>query len=622
MENHYNPEKPVGRNAKQCIVEDKYFVIEILQSILKDTLNLNPSYGLADYTKDTKTLRKRIRNEGISFATHVLPAYFSSLVEELEGGKPDYRWFRKSPVDDRPVFLHRLVAQVLDHEDGDKEAFHSFYMVCHAFKKLKGPYPQAVLRNEIRKFIDTDKSIGRINFNTPILRPILHRARKLINTLFEEIDEQDLDFVPRPGPGATNTPLKPWMRYEPHTMYSQLEDYFPVDGYFYSNLWDVVERAREYISLARADYPTSRFKFIHKYRGKPRGICIEENETQYCQQGVKRFLYKHIEGHPMTRGRVCFTDQSVNQRLALSSSTSGYHATIDMSEASDRVSRDLVFSLFRDTPILKALDAVSTRFIQLPSGLGVNTDLMVHKYAPMGSGVCFPVMALVHFALCRAIVQETSIGNATELARQVYVYGDDIIVPTEVIDMIYSYLPLFGMKLNVSKSFSQSMFRESCGIHAYKGKDVTPVYVNHTLNSSLKSQDSNTLLSMVAKEYSYYKSKFYSTARVIREHICKRYGQLPYGNQFSGILCWKREHHDFSVHQKTYAQKVRYNKNLHRLEYLLRVVQPRNKVVENIEGSRAYLRWLLTKTEDSSSFRDSVEDLKVRRRWVPESALG
>lgn len=619
------PEKPVGYFTEKHCMEGIEFLELVLHALLDDAYNLNSSYKLADCLRDKKTITNRLRHEGLSFACVTLPNLFNALTQHLETGKSSYAGFKLRPgFDGCPAFLSGLTVRIIRHEDDDTVAFRMIYAICHAFKKLKGPYHPSVLRKEIRKFVDTDAELGKINFNSPSLSPIISRARSFINTLFKGVEVDDL--IPRPGPGATNTPTEHWMRYEPHTMYRQLEDQFPVDEWFYAHPWDVVLRAREYLALPKASYPTSRFKFVHKYRSKPRGICIEENETQWCQQALRGFLYNYIENHSMTRGRVYFTDQTCNQKLALASSADMLFATIDMSAASDRISRELVHRLFWDTDILDRLDAVSTRVITLPKGLHHSRTIMVHKYAPMGSAVCFPIMAIVHFALIKAIVQLAAIENATEVSKHIYVYGDDIIIPRIAVQAVYDYLPLFGMKINVDKSFVKSYFRESCGVHAYKGKDVTPVYINYTLNPAHDRRDTTTLLSLIAKEYGYHSRGFRKTSQVIRERTCKVYGQLPYGKPDSRLLAWKRDGRCYKTSQKVSSRKQRYDTDTQTFHYHLKCIEPRyaGPRTFGVEGSRGLLRRYVTppKDQDAVTFMCSPEDFAIRWRWVPEHALG
>lgn len=622
-----SPVKPVGHNAKICLT-DADFACEVLTAILTDGYNLVPSYKLADYLKDAETVRSRLSREGIGFATVALPRFFSDFSAEIEGGKPSYQGFRKrksrSLDYDGPAFMSGLLVRVLNHMEDDTAAFDVVYSVCHAFKKLKGPYHPSVQRKNIAQFIAVDESLGKIDFRSEPLAPIIDRAKTFIDTLFQGVDD-DLDLRPCPGPGATNSPTEHHMRYEPHVVYAQLEDQFPADEWFYSHPWDVVLRAREYLTLPRVNFPTSRFKFVHKYVGKPRGICIEENETQWCQQALKGYLYQLIENHSMTRGRVNFADQKVNGDLALRSSDDMSYATIDMSEASDRVSRELVHRLFIDTPIFEMLDAVSTRVITFPKELGVCGDLKVQKFAPMGSAVCFPVMALVHFALIKAIVQMSAPGYAKEASKHVFVYGDDIIVPRGVVQAVFDYLPLFGMKVNEDKSFHRSRFRESCGVHAYKGVNVTPVYMNYTLTAAHERKDTTRLLSLVAKEDAYYRKRYASTARVIREHTTLLYGQIPFVDPDSPLLGWKREGCDHTLHQKVESKGRKFDADTQSFKYKLRCVVPKGKRNEvRVEATRALLRWHVKPPyeEDADTFVSSPEDFRVVWRWMPELALG
>jgi hypothetical protein len=56
------------------------------------------------------------------------------------------------------------------------------------------------------------------------------------------------------------------------------------------------------------------------------------------------------------------------------------------------------------------------------------------------------------------------------------VYGDDIAVDTRTTDDVIAILERLGFTVNVSKSFTGSQsFRESCGVFAFEGHDVTPL---------------------------------------------------------------------------------------------------------------------------------------------------
>ena len=540
-------------------------VLAYLETILLDGTTILPSYSLADSARDLDTLRCRISAEGLSFATKTLPSLMDNLLNYLENGISDYPGFKKQPGEKYPAFLRQLFSQIYVPTDDESEAtaLSIVYQLCSAFKKIEGPYPQTVLRKELADFVKVDESLEDIDFSSEHLAPILEHARSIINVIFSDFDIFDhAHAMPHPGPGATNTPVEKHMRYEPHVLYKQHDDVMPYADWFYNSPWHVVEQARSYLALEanKVDAPRARHKFVHKKVGKPRGICIEENESQYLQQAVKEALYYHLEHCPETKGRVNFRWQSINQRLALSNSITKFMATIDMSAASDRVARLLVSHLFRDQPDLhNVLMALSTRYVDFDRDacdIGLDS-IELKKFAPMGSGLCFPVMAIVHYALCKAIILLSSQEGRFNASKKVFVYGDDIILPTAFIPAIYDWLPEFGMKLNVEKSFYKSHFRESCGVHAYKGYDITPIYFKSIVNHQSPVE---TCVSAISKEYSFLQRGYYMTAKLIRKRVTANLGPLPYVGCDSPVLGWNRSGRTDLQRFKPFAEKVRYRR--------------------------------------------------------------
>jgi hypothetical protein len=617
MVNSTKPEKPVGHIVNLQNQDDTSWALQLIEAILEDAVN-QLTYRRADAQADMRTIKNRVKHEGLPFITQTLPRFINEFFILIENGKPSFEGFKKKPSSQLPVFLYGLTSMVLSSVEQDYKAFDFLYSLCVSFKKLKGPYPESVLSDNLDKFIATDNELLSVDITSKINGRLVQRARHFINRLFEKIDIGDMS--PKPGSGATNTPLNYSERFQPFTVYEQLSDKFPYPLWFYTNAMDFKSDVGKYFALARAKYPKSRLKFIHKYVGKPRGICIEENETQWCQQAVKGLMYRHIERHPMTKGHINFADQKINQQLALSSSGDQTMSTIDMSEASDRIWRCLVFALYRDTKLLPYLDAVSTRLISFPEEVRAG-EMLVQKFAPMGSAVCFPVMATVHWALVKAIIQLCMPGDTRKLSQHVYVYGDDIIVPTETVKYIFEYLPRFGMKLNKEKSFANSYFRESCGMHAYKGHDVTPVYNNYTLTNKSKL-DSTCLLSSIAKEALYFEKGFNATAAVIRRRIRDVYGPIPFGGPTSKLLCFKRNSFtDRCITHYGYP-RVRYNADLQTYEMRVRCVVPRKaENTHTLSDKHARLRWFLTRSEESGEFRD-FDELKLVHQWLTESDLG
>lgn len=615
-----NPRKPGKSNSGEVeAFYERTDVLPYLVKLIDDFKNIFPSsdYSRADSRRDICTLISRVNAEGVSFALVALPRLAEGLFQYLETGQSTYPGFRVLPGVGHPVFLRRLFH--LAYTEGAKqvEAIKCIYQFSVAFKKLKGPYPKTVLATQLRKFIEVDAELAQLDFSSELLQPIVDEARADIAELLSGLRLESQDAKPRPGPGSTNDPVPKHLRFRPHVLYRQIDDVIPYVDEFHVHPWDCITTGwynrlyREAVGEQRA-----RFKFVHKTVGKPRGICIEQNETQFLQQKYKRLLYRYIESHPMTLYRIKFTDQSINADLALLSSVTGQDATIDMSEASDRVSRKLVSALFRGLDIHDHLMALSTKWIDFPKKYleeGMPASMMTEKYAPMGSGLCFPVMTLVHWALCRAIIKLSM--QPDDYRERVYVYGDDIILPTECIEAIFTYLPRFGMKLNMNKSFYRSKFRESCGIHAYNGVDITPVYFKH-----LPSPNPQAMLSSLQNEYDLRRKGFTHTANLLRTSLCVEASQegftIPDVPLVSGLFGFYSDNLD---KPRTLARNGRgYDKWGNPCFRHLTVVPFSLEPETPPSEEECYLRYMLTAAQNRD-LRERPEDMKLQ--WATRPIL-
>lgn len=645
------PEKPKKlqhNNATESGVFKKYLgarrssILSLFQALLSDFVNLNPSYRDADSARDLQTITTRLDAEGLGFLSKTLPNLMSCLFRYVETGSSDYAgWQKASPTSEYPAFLGRLFRSVYKGDSNQEVSFSQIYQICVAFKKLRGPYKKSMLRKEMRSFADVDEALGLVSFTSEPVVPIIANARRLIETVLKDFKVGPGDLIPRPGPGATNTPVDISQRFVPHVLYEQLDEEFPYLDYYYSHYWDPVEDARDYLNLPIEPDAESRFKHIEKYLGKPRGICIEENEMMFFQQALKKSLYEHLEHHPATKGRINFTTQLINQKWALTSSSPDGPSmgTLDESEASDRIARELVHRLTWNTNLFHLLDAVSTRRIKMPDG----KIIYANKFAPMGSGVCFPVMSLVHWALVRSIISLSSLEDSEKLAKEVYVFGDDLIIPSSCVEAVYAYLPLFGIKINTDKSFYRGLFRESCGVHAYNGVDVTPVYVNYITHNKLEKSDTNTLLSLIAKESLFFEKGLRNTSQCIQNLVRKHYWSLPTIGKGSPILGWYRDERSEITHVTKWASKRRYNTDLQTWELSLQCVVPRKEDQQIMGEGPGYVRRLLIGAREDLTIQEeqfspflvgqgrdpfsvskipgSVIDLMVRRQWVSAQGI-
>lgn len=201
-----------------------------------------------------------------------------------------------------------------------------------------------------------------------------------------------------------------------------------------------------------------------------RVISMEPASLQYFQHAVYRSVDRWIRHHPILKHRIHIHDASINRKLAEHGSRYRSYATIDLSDASDSVSWQLVKAVFAGTPLLRALYCTRSDSAILPDK-GV---LSLKKYAPMGSALCFPVECLIFSVICEYVVRFSGIHYQ---GIPFVVHGDDIVILSELAPMVIEVLTELNFLVNYEKSFiSKDLpFRESCGGEYYFGIDVTPV---------------------------------------------------------------------------------------------------------------------------------------------------
>jgi hypothetical protein len=332
--------------------------------------------------------------------------------------------------------------------------------------------------------------------------------------------------LPRHGPGHTADRLKGNRKYEQKEWTQRLEKIFPASEFLLPS-YDRVEEALSRITFLEpgAERPV-RVITVPKTLKTPRIIAIEPTCMQYAQQGILEVLVHELSKDNLLRSYMGFDDQTPNQVLAREGSISGDLATLDLSEASDRVSNQLVRRLIGNHRWLaEAVDATRSRKADVP-GYGV---IRLAKFASMGSALCFPFEAMV-FLTCCFIGVEKALNRPlakTDISRylgRVRVYGDDIIVPTDMVSLVVSSLETFGFKVNLSKSFWTGKFRESCGKEYYDGHDVSVVKVRTMLPT--RRADARALVSTVATRNLFYENLLWGIARHLDRHL-EKFIKLP-----------------------------------------------------------------------------------------------
>jgi hypothetical protein len=210
---------------------------------------------------------------------------------------------------------------------------------------------------------------------------------------------------------------------------------------------------------------------------------------QYIQQAILATLAPAIERNARSGSFVSFTDQTPNQRMAQVGSYDGSLATLDLSEASDRVANWHVEELFQDWPhFLEGVQACRSTRVKVPSG----EVIPLQKFASMGSALTFPMETMIFLSISllvcgRALKPSPRWPQFKRLTGKVRAYGDDIIVPAGKAEEVIETLETFGFKVNRRKSFWTGPFRESCGKEYFGGQDVSIVRSRQGMPSSLRS---------------------------------------------------------------------------------------------------------------------------------------
>ena len=220
----------------------------------------------------------------------------------------------------------------------------------------------------------------------------------------------------------------------------------------------------------------SRLMSVPKTAKGPRLIASEPSSHQWCQQQMRWFINNQLRNLFGT-SFIDFNDQHKSGNLVLRASRDRKLATVDLSDASDRLSCWTVERIFRKNPsLLCHLHAARTRYLVDEVSPSRNF-LRIKKFATQGTATTFPVQSLVF--LCIALgcsikgrINWTSIGR---MRNQVRVYGDDIIIPTHGYVPLLAVMNALQLKVNAAKSYVNGNFRESCGTDGYLGYDVTPV---------------------------------------------------------------------------------------------------------------------------------------------------
>jgi hypothetical protein len=355
------------------------------------------------------------------------------------------------------------------------------------------------------------------------LEDFTRMSEMLFGDLFAKVDRDVFwnRMIPKHGPGAVADRLSSNGKWNQRSWPRRLVRLFPPEHFLLPNLHFREDGEVEKVDILEpGDEIPVRVITVPKTLKTPRIIAVEPTAMQYCQQALLRCFLSALKEDGYLSRTIGFDDQDPNRELARLGSLSGDLATLDLSEASDRVSNQHVLAMFQNYPQLnEAVQATRSRKADVP-GHGV---IRLAKYASMGSALCFPIEAMVFTTIIfLGIERELSapLSRRSLIKRfdgQVRVFGDDLIVPRDYVLSVVDELHTFGYKVNVDKSFWTGRFRESCGREYYDGRDVSIVKVRRILPT--RRQDAGEVIAASELRNHFYWSGLWRSASWLDNYL-------------------------------------------------------------------------------------------------------
>ena len=482
-----------------------------------------------EFNRDYQRLSSAIESHGVRFALDVMPQFRKHLDQCLAKQRltPTHLiHFGVGKGGTVPRLFRGLILRVFDRSgvlkaNADKDAVRLLRQLLGAVRKLRMACSPKDSGNAVQEFIAIDSSVrtpslswdsvpdfhdesetntssfvdlcesttyqGELPFpeeelhstlNYQLLQCVQHVADYICSKLGQF---DPLEWKPKHGPGAVSDQRFGVNKYAFNSWTDRLESSFPYADFAVANYGVAAQRLLvEGSSLDAREHP-AKLLAVPKTIVTPRLIASEPTSSQWCQQIVRDFFYHRVH-HSSLGNFIDFRRQELNGELALKASHAASHSTIDLSSASDRISCWHVERLFRRSPsLLRSLQATRSAWIEQEICRFSPRYHYLRKYSTMGNATTFPVQSLFFLALALGSVlyvrnQKVSDRVIRTMGKaEVRVFGDDIIVPGDCSDVLVELLEALSLKVNIHKTFTKGNFRESCGVDAFSGHDVTTV---------------------------------------------------------------------------------------------------------------------------------------------------
>jgi len=473
----------------------------------------------------------RYEHEGFSFYTITLTNFGKTFEECLDVGCVAPRTFqgfqgRKAKgldMAELPNFLGVFLELVFDRgsgkllDDANVDAIRSIRQLTLFFGKILLECSDARKEKAVQEYIKCEQELEQLQL--PGLEIDFLQfdriAELLFGELFSQLDQEvwERESVrPKHGPGSTADNLLGNKKFDQRTWTCRLQEFFPWEEFLATNSSFVEELEPDIEFLEPGEERPVKVTLVPKTLKTPRVIAQEPTVMQYIQQGLMRLFVERIGESNHLNHFLGFDDQTPNQRMACEGSLTGELATLDLSEASDRVLNQIVERLFSKYPYLNG--AIQACRSTHADAFGEVVNLT--KFASMGSALTFPIEAMVFLVMVFIGIENGSSRplcrkDLKRFFRRVRIYGDDIIVPVVSVLPVIDSLETIGLVVNRRKSFWTGKFRESCGKEYYNGEDISIVRARRLLPSS--PADAAEAISLVSLRNQLYFSGYWATCK-------------------------------------------------------------------------------------------------------------
>lgn len=534
---------------------------------------------------------------GLDWAVNTAPQLEKYLLRAIETGD-------LTQLDSFPSWLSDLANRALTEPD----KLRLIRQILLFAYKADITCDQQKVRASYENFISTNAATGAFgNGLATTSPPLLKKVRKHVQSVLYRTRWRDI--IPSHGPGAVFPRIikGTWSQW-----FDTIEYVYPYSDFF--SLYQNRDQLAAMDSIQWSEQIKAKLIAVRKDSRGPRLICVHPCESIWIQKGLERSIVSSItrgrgSGGPWPSGHVHFDDQTVNASLALSSSQDRLYATLDMKEASDRISEVLVQDLFGSH--YKYFGCCRAQKVTIPSLKDQEvTDDNIYMYAPMGNATTFPVQSLVFWAICVSTLESLGCYNPGD----VYVFGDDLVVPSEHCERIIYALETFGLLVNRNKTFWQGAFRESCGTDAFHGVNVTPLrWVKPPEISSIEEVAAACNLAMRLRiaGYEFAATRLYGDVRVLSKRHGFRVG-ITNNVDHGSIAEWTTDY-----------QRVRSKCFMHPRGLQIAVTSADKLVSPNIRGTHDWCHVLsslcaLERGAQQSTPLDTLSRrVSLTRGWIP-----